>query len=385
MLMTHQTSDHFLKFYRFNIILMLSLVLLANPVRAADVPYLYRAEISVVDQQSKTRKLAIKKGLKRVLVRVTGNTDIGNQAGIDKLIKQAGRYITQYSYRQIDQPAEIKTQPVVPMARASDGTDKVLVVDFQRQAIESQLTTLGISIWPAGRPRVLIWLTQESQAGRDWVRFNTEPALFRQLESAIRQRGLPFELPFLDLNDEQLLPLEMAGGLIVDPIRSASDRYQSDAILAGRSYVADNGTQYSDWLLIDDKTTQRFRTSSPAGENQFHPIIHRVADYFAAQYAHNRADTSTVDPIDNNGLIITVLGIINVDQYAELSRYLEKLSGVNNVFPSLVSAEKTQFQVDTDLTLQQLHNLIKLDRKLVPTDTQRFKHSTEPAFFYWRP
>ena len=384
MLMAHQISNNLLKCYRFNIILMLSLILLASPVRAANVPYLYRAEITVVDRQAKTRELAIKKGLKRVLIRVTGDTDIGNKTGIDALIKQAGRYITQYSYRQIDQPADTQTLPVVPMARVSDGTEKVLVVDFQRQAIESQLTALGISIWPASRPRVLIWLTQETQTGRDWVHFNTEPAIYRQLEDAIRQRGLPFELPFLDLNDERLLPLEMAGGLIVDPIRSASDRYQPDAILAGRSYLADNGTQYSDWLLIDDTTTQRFRTSSAAGQNQFRPIINQIADYFAAQYTHNGADTTVVDPVDEN-VSITVLDIISVDQYAELSRYLEKLSGVNNVYPSLVSAEKTQFQIDTELTLPQLHNLIKLDRKLIPTATRRFKQPTEPVFFYWQP
>ena len=116
MLMAHQIGDNFLKYYRFNIILMLSLILLASPVRAADVPYLYRAEITVVDQQAKTRRLAIKKGLKRVLVRVTGDTDIGSKVGIDQLIKQASRYITQYSYRQIDQPADTQTLPVVPMA-----------------------------------------------------------------------------------------------------------------------------------------------------------------------------------------------------------------------------------------------------------------------------
>ncbi|MBL4585264.1 MAG: DUF2066 domain-containing protein [Pseudomonadales bacterium] len=358
-------------------------LVLSNPLRAAQVPYLYSAELPVADQQPKTRQHAIKKGLQQVLARVTGDTNIASKPGVATMIKQAERYITQFSYRQVNRTFAPSANRAGFMGTHADESRRILIAQYQAQAIEKQLATLNVSIWPAGRPRVLIWLTDDGQYGRQWVRFNSQPLLLKQLESSLKQRGLPYELPFLDFTDGQRLSLGMAGGLIVDSIRSASARYQSDAILAGRSYVDKNGTTHSSWVLIDGTQTIRFRTASQPGENLFGPVINQVADYFAAQYTKPAALQS--DGSSSSALRIRVLGIQKIDQYAGLVKYLQKLSGIKHVYPTLVSAEHTEFHINTELNLQQFHSLIKLDKQLLRSPKGRTNYSSKTITYQWLP
>lgn len=371
-------SSRFNRFLRHCSLLIIALFSTYGSVQAAEVPYLYQAEILVPDQLAKTRQLAIKKGLGTVLIRVTGDTDILNKPGVEPLTRQPDKYITQYRYRPVSAPVDEKgrasSPPPVTAAR-------VLVVDFQQQAIENQLAKNNIAIWPASRPRILIWLTQENQGSREWVRFKTDIAAQHQLDIALRNRGLPSEVPLLDLEDESNLPLGVAGGLISDVIQSASMRYQPDAILAGRSYIDPNGEQQGNWLLIDGERHLRFYTSSPAGQNPFEPIVNQVADYFAAQYTR---DATNPDQ-HTTGVDIRVLPLINISHYASLTHYLEGLSAVKAVYPTLISKEYTIFHINTDLNQEQFHNLIKLDKKLHPSTTGEVYKPAQPILFQWAP
>ncbi|MBV1959674.1 MAG: DUF2066 domain-containing protein, partial [Pseudomonadales bacterium] len=143
-------SSRFNRFLRHCSLLIIALFSTYGSVQAAEVPYLYQAEILVPDQLAKTRQLAIKKGLGTVLIRVTGDTDILNKPGVEPLTRQPDKYITQYRYRPVSAPVDEKgrasSPPPVTAAR-------VLVVDFQQQAIENQLAKNNIAIWPASRPR----------------------------------------------------------------------------------------------------------------------------------------------------------------------------------------------------------------------------------------
>ena len=344
---------------RFSLLIVFS-ILISSPAQSAEVPYLYQAEITVADQNLETRKRAIETALQIVLLRVTGDTDIANKPGVATMLAQPERYLTQFSYRQ---PATNNS--------SNSNPERILIIDFQRKAIEGRLTANNIVIWPAERPRILVWLTKEVPVGREWVRFGDEATAYSQLESAMKKRGLPFELPFLDLLDERHLPLEMAGGLIIDSILSASARYQADAVLAGRSYVNRKGILHTEWVLIADRTTKRYRTSSLPQDNPFDPVINHVADFFAAQYTPSQENGSAQASGQNrSGVSIKILSIKTVEQYAALMRYVEQLSGVKNVYPTHVTNEFTEFYIDTELKHQQFSNLLKLDKSLIPAPNQ---------------
>ncbi|MBV1915310.1 MAG: DUF2066 domain-containing protein [Pseudomonadales bacterium] len=333
----------------------------------------------MTDQSSKTRRAAIRAGLEQVLIRVTGDTDIINKPGIREITRQPDKYLSQYRYRlttpPVSEESSTPTQPSLTPVR-------ILVIDFQQQAIENQLANQKIAIWPASRPRVLIWLTQEGQGGREWVRFKTNPIAKQQLETVLNKRGLPSELPLLDLEDELNLPLGLAGGLISDVIQSASMRYQPDAVLAGRSYVSPNGEQQGNWLLIDGEKHLRFYTSSAAGNNQFESIIDQVANYFAAQYTRK---TKNPDHPLKVGVDIHVLPLTGIGQYATFTRYLEGLSAVRDVYPILISEQYTVFHLNTDLSQDQFRSLIKLDKKLQTVTSGSPYDPAAPVLFEWTP
>jgi len=196
------------------VLLFSLLFLLAGPAMATKVSGLYRAEAAVAGVEANQRSEAIRQALVNVLVKVTGNRNIASRKALAGDIKNASRYVQQYSY-QLAKDAEM----------ASEGEpQRFLLVSFDRAAIDRLLRDQGLPVWSENRPSILSWMGVERQSRRRLMDSERDTPVRSALEETARTRGLPLLFPLMDLEDQGRLQVGDIWGEFETNIRGASNR-----------------------------------------------------------------------------------------------------------------------------------------------------------------
>lgn len=287
-------------------VLLLLLVLsgggaLANPAS------LYQAEIPVADEGSAARNAALSEMLAGVLVRATGNAAIAGQAGAQEVIAAAPSLVEQYRYRAVERDGAVV---------------RLLWARFDRAAVERMLRERGILVW-SQRPRVLLWLATEQGAQRRLLRLDETPDARDAVLARAAERGMPLQLPLLDLEDQaQLTPADLWSDYQA-AIRTASERYPHDRVLSGRLRALGNGRWGGSWTLAGRSgQTQTFETAPQALPQALAAGIDRAQDLLAARYA------PVAGGVAAGGTAVRFVGVDDLDGYGQLVRLLEGLDSV---------------------------------------------------------
>lgn len=314
---------------------------------------IYRAEVLVKSQSAAVRNIAARDAMRQVLIRISGDTTAPEQPAIRAAINQAQNYLLEFSYASTDKRLDIDGKSVPAT---------VLVAKFSPQGIERLLREARLPLWPASRPKLLIWSVLKDPAGA-FHRVPDEVVMAALNERAVL-RGLPLLLPLHDFEDTIALSSDNLWTFEEAAIKQASERYRPDAILVGRYSQTANGQWQASWQLIHASGNNAFDDQADAAPTLFTRALDSVADSFARRYAIVPRESGP------DVIVMRVENVADFGAHKNLQRYLEGLAMVRRL--ELLETEGQQqllrLYIEGDQAL--LLSTLELGKKLYPLGTE---------------
>ncbi|MDY6829938.1 MAG: DUF2066 domain-containing protein [Pseudomonadota bacterium] len=324
------------------------LCLLALPLWGAGLggaESLYQVRWPVSSQADSQREAAFTAGLETVLVRLTGDRGVAERPGVAQELASAHAYVEQFGYRQ---PA---------------GLDGVLELEvrFSPRQVRGLMSRNRLPLWPARRPRLLVWLAVEDGYRRVLLRPGQQPEWFKPLATAASRRGLPLVFPVRAEDTRETVRVEDLWPLFPEAVTDLSEPYLADAVLAGRLVATTGGDWVGRWLLIDEAGARYFDLTAEQASGALGGAIDQVADLWAERY---RLRGST----NPNAQLMVVEGVESAASFAALSGYLEALEWLGGAQLQVVLPTQLQFELVAAPDRQQMERLLGLDSQLVPVE-----------------
>lgn len=386
------------------VVLSSLLLLLPSAVFAGQKVDIYRAQALVKSQAEAERNAAARATFGEVMVRVSGRRNALENPVIRAAMANAQNYLFGFSYKS-------STEKLVENGR--NFTALALQLDYEPLAIEQLLREAQLPLWPAQRPKLLVWLVFKDQSGLHLV---PELADMAAINAHAAYRGLPLTFPKQDVEDNLAISAEDLWALDREKIKAASLRYKADAILVGRyspsslgpippalvldpAALADNtafmssslaassvaassaadaglagasalvaappqGPWLGDWLLLHNGENPAFADETPEVKGLFASAIDRAADHFASQYA---IMPTTQGP---QAIVLRVDGIRTFAAFKQVQAYLEDLALVQRMEVLSVNANGLLVRLTTDADAKLLTNTLALGRYLAPLQVE---------------
>jgi hypothetical protein len=355
--------------------LLVLLLVVAQKLDAVTLENLYQAEVLSESQSDAQRRIDASEGLSQVLMRVSGRSDILQNPVIVAALKTPEQYYSEFSYARVeagnDEAAALPQPGLDPLP--AETPRQVMRIRFAPSLIAKILREADLPVWGSNRPSVLSWMAIDDESGRQ-VLGEANPSLFaKTLNQAARARGVPLLLPLWDLEDSRGVSSSEIWGRFLGRIEAASKRYSPDKILVFRAESEFSNQWRGDWSLGEGG---QWRSGTVYGESQAQlatALVGVLASVLSEQYAV----TSTRSEVR-----LTVEGITEIQDYAEVSRYLEGLTQVMSVQPVRILTDMVEFKLRSEGEVQQIIDVIALDRKL---SLLRLDESSSTLWYRWTP
>lgn len=355
--------------------LLVLLLVVAQKLDAVTLENLYQAEVLSESQSDAQRRIDASEGLSQVLMRVSGRSDILQNPVIVAALKTPEQYYSEFSYARVeagnDAAAALPQPGLDPLP--AETPRQVMRIRFAPSLIAKILREADLPVWGSNRPSVLSWMAIDDESGRQ-VLGEANPSLFaKTLNQAARARGVPLLLPLWDLEDSRGVSSSEIWGRFLGRIEAASKRYSPDKILVFRAESEFSNQWRGDWSLGEGG---QWRSGTVYGESQAQlatALVGVLASVLSEQYAV----TSTRSEVR-----LTVEGITEIQDYAEVSRYLEGLTQVMSVQPVRILTDMVEFKLRSEGEVQQIIDVIALDRKLT---LLRLDESSSTLWYRWAP
>lgn len=313
---------------------------------------LYQASIPVVDQSQGERRLAAREALKAVLIKLSGNDKVADNPAIDQALNRAPGLIQQYQY-QANPAADLEP------ADGEERKPQVMEAIFPEQLVRQILQEAGEAFWPENRPKVLVWLVEDTlETGKRVLNSYSDSALVTSLQASADARGLPLVFPLLDLEDTLAAPVDALWRMEQNALMRASERYSPAAILLGRISTSSSGRVIGTWQFSHRGEDIERDFQAEAFREQTDLAINEVTRFLTARYA--------VLPSEAELLTMAVRDIDNYRQYRDVLEHLSSLAQVTDV--TLVSAQGGELvlSIATQSSVQRLEDSLALVGKLLP-------------------
>ncbi|GBE09610.1 hypothetical protein BMS3Bbin12_01472 [bacterium BMS3Bbin12] len=375
----------------------LVLLAIALPASARMVRDLYTVQQPVNGQGVSERLAAFRSGLAEVFVRISGDAQVAGDPKLRVALQDPARFVLEYRYEQAPpavapaspqaapastqvpsastQAAPASTQAPSAPAQAppesaqSGGSNTVaagmppalrLWMRFDPDAVRIILQQAALPVWGSARPTTLIWLAVEDGMQRSIVGENEQSPLERALVKVASQRGIAVLLPLMDLEDERRLSFGDLWGGFAAPVRAASARYGTHAVLVGRIRHGSGGEWRARWTLYVGNHTARWRSGADTEAQLLGFGINGLADRLAAQFAVPAGDTA------RSLVRIEVNGVRSLKAYARVRAYLRRLNPVLHVQTFAVRTAQADFRLEIRGDIRVLKQAIGLGRILAP-------------------
>ncbi|MCX7078319.1 MAG: DUF2066 domain-containing protein [Pseudomonas sp.] len=274
---------------KFLIVGCLSFVSLAS--HAETLNGLYQVREPVSGQTPEARDQATQKALDTLVLRMTGDAKAAQSPGLAAIRKDPQQIISQYGY--------------------DAGPPESLKVDFDPVSTDRALRQAGLALWGSNRPSILGWWLNDSAEGSSLVGDGQASAVL--LRRAAQHRGLPLHLPMGDLSEQIVATAPNLEGTDPAPLRAASQRYATDALLA--VHAREEGGQWqAKWRLwLGDQREQgsvQGADTAALADAVLLAVSQKLAPRFVA-----KAGVSTEQLLEVQGMTL--------ERYATLGHLLE--------------------------------------------------------------
>lgn len=283
---------------------LLLLGLISVPVMALTNVDLYRSEVVLDQELNNADAAARKEGMKEVIVRASGDRAAVDNEIVKKALNQHSQYITQISYRDVEQGRAIQ-------------------MGFSAPHIRSLLTQAQLPFWPAQRANLLVWLVEDNQANRNIVWEHTDSPVLKQMREQAQVRGLPLTLPIGDFDDITGIAVSDIWGGFIDPVAAASQRYPVEGVLVVRA-----SANMVRWTLYDHtpnemaSSLQTPLSARNSGDDAITRMINDISDYYAKKNAIVVAGESSE---------VTTVKFTNVQNALDFFQLEKKLLALSSV------------------------------------------------------
>lgn len=324
------------------------LVLLAAPAAAAS---LYTGEVPV-EPDARASASAQLDALDLVLARLTGRFD--------------GSLVSELGLGAGDLDSLVLSQQLVRRniidAEGEAAESLRLQVDFDEPSINELLKRNKLPRWGRERPAVLLWAVIEDAAG---TRFVEAPRLEYVIRDQARRVGLEVVRPLRDAMDlSEISPQDVRGGFLGSAQASAR-RYGAGVIAMLDLRLKESEPEApwwtGRWRWRVEGQESGLDHSGESREDLVRGGLKRLASILAKRYAMVELGAASA------AWQITVHGIVDEVQYAEVLGYLDQLSVAEEV--RVVSAEERQITFEVvaggqDIeTYLGLSGLLELERR----------------------
>ncbi len=325
--------------------LILALVLAFLPLlaQAETVNDLYHTVVPVADQSKAEQLRAMRIGLGKVLVKVTGDS----QAMTNVAFSNPDRYVTEFGYVSY-------RDPQTPEAAAS-GTGMSL--SYAASAIDRLLRKYQLQVWPSDRPGLLVWMVVDGAGGKSFVTQENMPAAVSSLKLLMEDRGAPLILPLLDLQDTRNVSENDVWNLNLSKLASAAERYKTNAWLAIRFYQSSSGQWRAARLLNLNGEYDLQNVVANTLPTLINKIIPEAVDNLASHYAY----------VPNTDTEEVMLHLENINDYQNFNQaigYLESLEVVRRLTVSEVDDHRLMLRLFVEGEVNLLLDTLRRDKRM---------------------
>lgn len=332
---------------------LLLLIGFALPALAEEQSF-YQAAVAVKSQSAYARKAAAVEAFAKVILRVSGTEGALANDAVKRAQSNAISYVEQFQYH-----------PLLDPKQRQQGYTEILNLNFSAPAIERLLRTEARQpFWPISRPETLVWLVEDTQAGKQFVSEDIAPDILAGFQSVADERGLPLSYPLLDLHDQVNLAAEQVWILDEAAILAASKRYKADVILVGRFSKTSRGEYLGTWQFFHRGDTQvydsRVDDVFALGRSALNPL----ADYLGHRYAILPSEENTP------ALVLQLTGVKSFGLYRKALDYLENIAAVSDILVSGVRQDTLLLEVESDADVEKFINVLTLDGRIKKQDAE---------------
>ncbi|MCF7222462.1 DUF2066 domain-containing protein [Marilutibacter chinensis] len=317
-------------------------------VQADDI---YTAEVVVRGQGEAERRSAFARGLAQVLGKLSGDSAAASRPGVGQELRRAEEFVTGYDYRQ-DEGISSSGAPTYKT---------VLVARYDEDGVDALASTLGIPVWPAPRPKPVLWLAIDDGSGPRLVGLSKANAARSVLDRAL-QRGYRLGLPGGSAAEQAVVGAIWRGDTAA--VARASQRYSPPMQLIGKLYRR-NGGWAADWVFVDrGRVLARWSESGADARMVMATGADGAADALTKRYAKRTA----VGPAGSYA--VTFRGIDSSEDYMRLSGYLQKLAVVRAIRPLRADADGMVLELELLTGLPGLKRMAEDGDVLVALDAE---------------
>jgi len=337
-------------------LLVLTSLYMANNHASEEVD-IYQVSMPVTDQTLNTRSKAIEQGLNKVLIRASGlDSVLGNQYISDNISK-ARTFIQKFSY-QVYHPIQPLSDD--KLSENSPITPWELVIDFEPGSVQRLLSEAGLPVWGKRRPVVLVWIAEQEGLDRKILSSDSDSA--KLLTALSQDRGIPFSLPLMDLEDSTQIEMTDIWGRFSAPVEQASKRYAADVVVLGRVYSQGSNQWQADWQFVMNKDGSKKR----AGWDQTAPSRTKIYQQLMSELGRKLCSQYCVMPTlsDEAEMRISISELQNFQQAMQAEQYLQSLLPVRAVNIEILSVDRVIFKLHLVSREEDVLEAISLDTAL---------------------
>lgn len=334
------------------LIIIIWFVFLASllPLQAAEeVTELYQHRVQVNSQSASERTAALQDALKATLLKLTGDSAVMTHPAVEQALQNVRNFIVQYGYQQDEQ--------------------LWLWAQFDRPQIDRLIQEAGSGIWSNVRPRLLVWLVVEDQdLSRKVMAADSEAIIVQQMRNAARLRGLPMQLPLLDLNDTMTISVLDVWARFMNTINFASARYTPDGVIVARVYQTDPSAEQTDkwmadWTLTIGELRWRGEVSAMDQSELGAKVISAVTEELAQRYRIG----SQSDII--NRWQVTIQNLKSLEETIAAEQLLSSLPAIIDVQLIGYGNHSARFELTMQTDPARIRQAIDLSKRLQPLAT----------------
>jgi hypothetical protein len=331
---------------------LLLMLLLSSSTFTEEVDDLYASLVPIPDQTAASRQQGIIDALGNVLVKLTGNSEVAQLAVVQSALQNANLYVDAISFEAL---------PVKFLIYGNAGYFNTgLRVNFSRSAIDNLIRNSQLSVLPSNRPKLLFWIVRDDiEDGRrflvgddgDFPLLEFDNQVIEDLSIVMKNRGIPYLFPILDLEDQIKLSVDEAWGLRSEKIQVASERYSADAWVAIRFYRASTGKIRGAWRY-QGIGQSHFDDFSMEPETSFvRPVIDELLDGLVAEYSYIPKQTKTKQ-------VVRISDVQSLDDYKNIREHLIRLELVTSIDLVSIEQDEIHFAISTEGSSDLLHTAL---------------------------
>ena len=297
------------------------LLLMAVIVDGHAVSDLLSANIAVSDRSEKSLASSASEALASILVKVSGDETILDNAVAAAAISDARSSVSLYSYE-------------------GSGEATTLFVQFDDSVVKDILRRSGATFWGESRPPVLLWLVIDESYARRFATISEDGEIMNRLAADFAGRGVRLRFPLHDLEDAANLSVNMVWQKVAPRILAASERYGTQHILVGRWVPLSNGQIIADWLYLDGANTLGAQRQSTELTQITGDIVDTVVDAMAARYAVKLGFAET-----QSALRVVIDGVVTLDDYRNVMAQIAGIEVLDRVQISAINGDRLELTV----------------------------------------